>query len=200
MMPGFTATLPLVRDRHDRLVSLGAQGMTSRARISEATDKRTAAGQEILKARKRRDLQSLASPIDGTVTNLAALKVGGVVEPGDTLLNIVPLSATSEIEAMVLNKDAGVVLAGQMVTVKFDAFTPRPGGATTRTNRYGCVMIAAMAASIATTSLREAWAQADTMLELQLAARCQAKVFNNGTAKGDSLGDRRYRARSRGER
>lgn len=89
---------------------------------AEATEKRAAAEQEILKARKRRDLQTLTAPIDGTVTNLAAWTVGGVVKPGDTLLNVVPLSATPEIEAMVLNKDIGFVLAGQKVSVKFDAF------------------------------------------------------------------------------
>ena len=89
---------------------------------AEAADKRAAAEQEILKARKRRDLQRLLSPIDGTVTNLAAWTVGGVVKPGDTLMNIVPLSATPEVEAMVLNKDVGFVRDGQKVTVKFDAF------------------------------------------------------------------------------
>ena len=75
-----------------------------------------------MKAKKRRDLQSLTSPIDGTITNLAAWTVGGVVKPGDTILNVVPLSATPEIEAMMLNKDVGFVRAGQRATVKFDAF------------------------------------------------------------------------------
>jgi hemolysin D len=89
---------------------------------AEAADKWAVARQEILKARKRRDLQRLVSPIDGTVTNLATWTVGGVVKPGDTLLNVVPLSATPEIEAQVLNKDIGFVLAGQKVSVKFDAF------------------------------------------------------------------------------
>lgn len=89
---------------------------------AEATDKRDAVEQEILKAKKRHDLQRLVSPIDGTVSNLAAWTVGGVVKPGDTILNIVPLSATPEIEAMVLNKDIGFVLAGQKVSVKLEAF------------------------------------------------------------------------------
>jgi HlyD family secretion protein len=84
--------------------------------------------------RKRRDLQRLLSPIDGTVTNLAAWTVGGVVKPGDTIPNVVPLSATPEIEALVLNKDIGVVLAGQQVTVKS---TPSRSPATARsTGRY----------------------------------------------------------------
>ena len=95
---------------------------TWRKERAEATEKGAAAEQEILKARKRRDLQRLVSPIDGTVTNLAAWTVGGVVKPGDTILSVVPLSATPEIEAMVLNKDVGFVRAGQRVTVKLDAF------------------------------------------------------------------------------
>ena len=44
------------------------------------------------------------------------------VKPGDTILNAVPLSATPEVEAQVLNKDIGFVLVGQKVSVKFDAF------------------------------------------------------------------------------
>jgi hemolysin D len=62
------------------------------------------------------------APIDGTVTNLAAWTVAGVVKAGDILMNIVSLSATPEIEAMALNKDVGFVRDGQKVTVKFDAF------------------------------------------------------------------------------
>lgn len=89
---------------------------------ADASDKRAIAEQEILKARKRRNLQRLLAPIDGTVTNLAAWTVGGVVKPADPLMNIVPISALPEIEAMVLNKDVGFVEAGQRVTVKFDAF------------------------------------------------------------------------------
>ncbi len=168
----FTAVLPLLRDRHDRMAGLAAQGLLSKLRLSEtqqqlietekalagaldkqsqaeaglraveqqrrqadsegesawrreraeAADKRAAAEQEILKALKRRAPQQLASPIDGTVINLSTWTIGGIVKPGDTLMNIVPLSATPEIEAMVLNKDAGFVLAGQRVSVKFDAF------------------------------------------------------------------------------
>lgn len=89
---------------------------------AEAAEKGAAAEQEILKAKKRRDLQQLVSPIDGTVTNLAAWTVGGVVKPADTLLSVVPLSATPEIEAIMLNKDVGFVRSGQRATVKFDAF------------------------------------------------------------------------------
>lgn len=89
---------------------------------AEALDKRDAAEQEILKANRRHELDRLIAPIDGTVTNLAAWTVGGVVKPGDTILNVVPLSATPELEVMALNKDIGFIAPGQRVTVKFDAF------------------------------------------------------------------------------
>ncbi|MBS0222517.1 MAG: HlyD family efflux transporter periplasmic adaptor subunit [Proteobacteria bacterium] len=64
----------------------------------------------------------MVSPIDGTITNLATWTVGGIVKPGGTLMNVVPLSVTPEIEAQVLNKDIGFVLPGQKVSVKFDTF------------------------------------------------------------------------------
>jgi hemolysin D len=89
---------------------------------ADALDKQAAGEQEILKARKRRDLQRLVAPIEGTISNLATWTVGGVVKPADTILNVVPLSATPEVEAQVLNKDIGFVLPGQKVSVKFDAF------------------------------------------------------------------------------
>lgn len=62
------------------------------------------------------------APIDGTVTNLPAWTVGVDVKPGDTAVNVVPRSATPEVEAMVLKKDIGFVLADESVSVKFDAF------------------------------------------------------------------------------
>jgi hemolysin D len=108
--------------RQQRLLTERENESAWRKERAEAVEKRAAAEQEIVKARKRRDLQSLASPIDGTVTNLAAFTVGGVVKPGDTILNVVPLSATPEIEAQVLNKDIGFVLPGQRVSVKLEAF------------------------------------------------------------------------------
>jgi hemolysin D len=108
--------------RQQRLSAERESESTWRKERAEAVEKRAVAEQEILKARKRRDLQGLVSPIDGTVSNLAAFTVGGVVKPGDTILNVVPLSATPEIEAQVLNKDIGFVLVGQRVSVKLEAF------------------------------------------------------------------------------
>ncbi|MBS0521712.1 MAG: HlyD family efflux transporter periplasmic adaptor subunit [Proteobacteria bacterium] len=45
-----------------------------------------------------------------------------MVKPGDTILKVVPLSATPKLEVMALNKDIGFIAPGQKVTLKFDAF------------------------------------------------------------------------------
>ena len=73
-------------------------------------------------------LQALTSPIDGTVQQLAAHTVGGVVTPAQSLMRVVPLDSHLEIEAMVQNRDVGFVHPGQDAAIKVDAFN---------FNRYG---------------------------------------------------------------
>jgi hemolysin D len=48
--------------------------------------------------------------------------VGGVVEPARALMVIVPAASGIEVEAKLLNRDAGFVHVGQPVSVKFEAF------------------------------------------------------------------------------
>ena len=50
------------------------------------------------------------------------LRIGGVVEPARTLMVIVPERGGIELEAHVLNKDAGFVREGQGAVIKLDAF------------------------------------------------------------------------------
>ncbi len=60
--------------------------------------------QELVKAEQRQGLQTLSSPIDGVVQQLAVHTVGGVVTPAQTLMVVVPDDDTIEVEAMVPNK------------------------------------------------------------------------------------------------
>lgn len=78
--------------------------------------------EEVTKAERKSVLQRLTAPADGTVQQLAIHTVGGVVEPARALMVIVPLQDGLEIEAHVLNKDAGFVHEGQKVAVKVEAF------------------------------------------------------------------------------
>lgn len=62
------------------------------------------------------------APVDGVVQQLAVHTLGGVVQPAQQLMVIVPDGMALEAEVMVLNKDVGFVYRGQEVEIKIDAF------------------------------------------------------------------------------
>lgn len=77
---------------------------------------------EVAKTGQRDRLMQLRAPADGTVQQLAAHTVGGVVTPAQPLLFVVPAAEMLEVEATVLNKDIGFVRPGQPVTIKVESF------------------------------------------------------------------------------
>ena len=76
----------------------------------------------MIKATQRTGLQSLTSPVDGVVQQLAIHTVGGVVTPAQSLLAVVPADTGLEIEAMVKNRDIGFIHVGQEAAIKIDTF------------------------------------------------------------------------------
>ncbi|MGE5547591.1 MAG: HlyD family type I secretion periplasmic adaptor subunit [Solirubrobacterales bacterium] len=64
----------------------------------------------------------VTSPIDGIVKNLRANTIGGVVKPGDPIMEIVPLNERLQIDAKLSPTDRGYVQAGQRATVKISAY------------------------------------------------------------------------------
>jgi hemolysin D len=78
--------------------------------------------EELIKASQRTGLQVLRSPVAGTIEQLAVHTIGGVVQPAQTLMVIVPDQSKLEVEAMLPNRDAGFVHAGQPAELKIEAF------------------------------------------------------------------------------
>lgn len=97
-------------------------GKTAVTDLSEAQDKSTLAAEELRKTTRRRELQQLRAPVDGTVQQLSVATIGGVVEPAKPIMVIVPDDAAIEVEAQILNKDIGFVREGQAVRVKLEAY------------------------------------------------------------------------------
>lgn len=97
-------------------------GKTAFADLSEAEDKGAVASEEIRKTARRRQYQELRSPVDGVVQQLAVNTVGGVVQPAQPLMVIVPSADEVEVEAQILNRDIGFIREGQPVRVKLEAF------------------------------------------------------------------------------
>jgi hemolysin D len=79
--------------------------------------------EELVKAAQLTGLQVLRAPVDGTVEQLSIHTDGGVVQPAQTLMVIVPNGSKLEIEAFLANRDAGFVHAGQPAEVKIEAFS-----------------------------------------------------------------------------
>jgi adhesin transport system membrane fusion protein len=64
----------------------------------------------------------IRSPVRGRVQRLLANTVGGVVQPGKDIVEIVPLDDTLVLEARVQPKDIAFMRPGQDATVKFSAY------------------------------------------------------------------------------
>ena len=64
----------------------------------------------------------LVSPMRGIVNNLSVTTIGGVVRPGEEILQIIPLDEELFVEARVAPKDIANVLPGQEASVKLSAY------------------------------------------------------------------------------
>jgi hemolysin D len=81
-----------------------------------------AAAQDVAAVVEHRKLFTLTSPVDGTVQQLQAHTLGGVVPPAQPVMLVAPSEGSTEIEAEIEAKDIGFVHEGQAVDVTVDAF------------------------------------------------------------------------------
>lgn len=72
----------------------------------------------LVKLRKRLSRITVASPVDGIVQDLKFRTVGGVVPPGATVTNVVPVDDVLQAEVRISPTDVGHVHVGQLVRVK----------------------------------------------------------------------------------
>lgn len=90
--------------------------------VNEAEQKIVGLSQELIKAENRGSLTRLIAPVNGTVQQLAAHTVGGVVAEAQPILTVVPDDNALEVEAFLENKDIGFVNPGQDAEVKVETF------------------------------------------------------------------------------
>jgi adhesin transport system membrane fusion protein len=78
---------------------------------------------EQLKANKDRVTRTeVRSPLRGTVKEIKIRTIGGVIKPGEDLMEIVPVEDTLLVEAQVRTSDIAFIRLGQEATVKFDTY------------------------------------------------------------------------------
>lgn len=89
---------------------------------STANQRIAALEQELRKVERRLTLRTLNAPMAGEVYDLAIHTVGGVVQPAEILMKIVPDNSSLEVEVNILNRDIGFIHQGQEVEVKIETF------------------------------------------------------------------------------
>lgn len=106
--------------RYDEVVT---QTELDRAQSYSDTLKELATLKQNLKASQDQlNRTILRSPMHGVVNNLAVTTIGGVVRPGEEILQIIPLDEELFVEARVPPEDIANIRRGQEATIKLSAY------------------------------------------------------------------------------
>lgn len=95
---------------------------TARSELSETNAKLGALSEGSTALEDRVKQTEIRSPVNGTVKQLKVNTVGGVVQPGKDVIEVVPSDDALELEARVLPRDIAFLRPGQKALVKFTAY------------------------------------------------------------------------------
>ena len=94
----------------------------ARKEMADVLGKLNALNQGAVALTDKVDKSQIKSPLRGRVQRLLANTVGGVVQPGKDIVEIVPLDDVLVLEAKVVPRDIAFIHPGQAATVKFTAY------------------------------------------------------------------------------
>jgi adhesin transport system membrane fusion protein len=95
---------------------------SARLELAEASAKINSLSESSTALSDRVKHSSVKSPVKGTVKRLLFNTVGGVVQPGNPIVEIVPLEDTLLVEANIQPKDIAFLRPGQEAIVRFTAY------------------------------------------------------------------------------
>ena len=90
--------------------------------LSKAQEDLAGVQQSLAQRKSQVDLTELRAPVKGVVKNVRITTQGGVVRPGEEVMQIVPLEDDLVVQARVSPSDIAFLRAGQTATVKIDAY------------------------------------------------------------------------------
>ncbi len=94
----------------------------SQAELTKAEEELAAVRQSLVQRQEQLTNTELRAPLNGTVKNVRVTTRGGVLRPGDELLQIVPIDDALLVEARVKPADVAFLAPGQSVNIKIDAY------------------------------------------------------------------------------
>ena len=95
------------------------------AKLTQVKAERVSAEKLYRETMDRLKRTRVISPVEGVVLNIRFKTIGGVVRPGDPILDIAPMRDELIINAQILPTDIDEVTAGSSATVMFSAFQQR---------------------------------------------------------------------------
>ncbi len=94
----------------------------AQAELGKAQEDLAAVEQTLAQRRNQLDQTELKAPMHGVVKNVRITTQGGVIRPGEEVMQIVPLEDDLVIEAKVTPADIAFIKTGLDATVKIDAY------------------------------------------------------------------------------
>ena len=94
----------------------------AQAELSKAQEELAGVQQSLTQRKSQLDLTELRAPVRGVVKNVRITTLGGVIRPGEEVMQIVPLEDDLVIQAKVSPADIAFLKPGQDVAVKIDAY------------------------------------------------------------------------------
>ena len=121
--------LNLLEEEREILTPLVEQGVESRMELIRLLQRISDAETQLMKAEETQPIledrlfrSSVKAPMEGIVNRLLVNTTGGVVQPGEPLLEIVPIEDELLIEVEISPKDIAYVINGQQAIIKLTAF------------------------------------------------------------------------------
>lgn len=94
----------------------------AQAEMTKAQEELSTQTEQLRDRRQLLEQTELVAQVDAVVNNIRVNTVGGVVRPGDTIVELLPLSDNLIAEAKVPSADIAFVAVGQEASVKLDAY------------------------------------------------------------------------------
>lgn len=112
-----------IAEYENRLSSLNAKFVDDAYKeLDQASTELGQVNEMINKLEERIERLQIKSPSYGYVKGLKIKTIGGVIEPGKIIIEVVPLEGTLVVETKIQPRDVGHVKIGQTVKVKFSAY------------------------------------------------------------------------------
>ena len=114
-----------IAETEGRAAALRARHLAElQAEFTRTQEELAAAEQQLASRENSLEATYLLAPADGIVKNVRLTTLGGVLAPGDEVLQIVPTGEKLIVEAQVPPRDIAFVELGQRARINFDAYDP----------------------------------------------------------------------------